>query len=269
MLPVLLDLGFIKIYTYGVFLLLSFFWAAYFLWKNILLTSYKEEDIFDSVFISLFGGLMFGRIEFVVMHFSEYSWDLLKFFLLNGYPGIGYLGFLLGFFLTFAIMLKRQDIPVAKVIDCVVPPLLLAIGIGKLGAFFSGTEIGTQTTFPISLIYQNIDGLRHLTPLYEATFYFMGSYFSFLILRSIRRDLLSDGFNGSFFIFIVSLTILLFDNLKSFRVFLAFAPISFDFMISAILLLTIVGYYIYYFRKQINKISTEFWAKLKVKKTKD
>ena len=31
MLPVLLDLKFVKIYTFGVFLVLAFFWGAFFL----------------------------------------------------------------------------------------------------------------------------------------------------------------------------------------------------------------------------------------------
>ncbi|PIZ68201.1 hypothetical protein COY13_01625, partial [Candidatus Roizmanbacteria bacterium CG_4_10_14_0_2_um_filter_36_35] len=62
MLPVLLDLKFIKIYTFGVFLMLGFLWASFVLWRNIRLTSHKEEEIFDGLFLSLLGGLFFGRL---------------------------------------------------------------------------------------------------------------------------------------------------------------------------------------------------------------
>jgi len=65
MLPVLLDLPFIKIYTFGVFLVLAFFWSAFLLWKNFLLTSYKEEEIFDQLFLGLVGGLLVSRIVYV------------------------------------------------------------------------------------------------------------------------------------------------------------------------------------------------------------
>lgn len=269
MLPVLLDLGIFKIYTYGVFLLLAFFWSAYFLWKNILLTSFKEEDVFDSVFVSLVIGLLIGRTEFVLLHLSDYNWDFLKFFLINGYPGIGYIGFLLGFFASISLALKRQDISIAKVIDCIVPPFLLGIAIAKIGAFFSGTEIGSTTDFPVALIYQNIDGPRHVTALYESILYFGMTYLSYRVLRSIRRDKFENGFNGYFFIFSVSLVILIFDNFKSFRVILPMTSVSLDFIISGISFLTILGYYGYYFRDQILNSIKEFWKKLKVTHSKD
>ena len=57
MIPVLLDLKFIKIYTFGIFLVLAFFWGAFILWKNYLLTAQKEEELFDGMFLSLAGGL--------------------------------------------------------------------------------------------------------------------------------------------------------------------------------------------------------------------
>jgi prolipoprotein diacylglyceryltransferase len=66
MLPVLLDLTVIKIYTFGVFLLFAFFWGSYFLWKNISLTSYKEEDIFDGLFIAFRRRDVYGRLFYVL-----------------------------------------------------------------------------------------------------------------------------------------------------------------------------------------------------------
>jgi phosphatidylglycerol:prolipoprotein diacylglycerol transferase len=262
MLPILLDLGFIKIYTFGVFLLLAFFWASFYLWKNILLTSFKEETIFDAVFLGLIGGMLFGRLEFVLSHLGGYSWDPLKFILINGYPGIGLLGFLTGFLATFLIFLKRQDISFKKIIDYIVPPLLLAIAIGKLGSFFSGTEIGTQTEFPISLIYKNIDGARHLTALYESILFFGATFASHLVLRSIRRDNLNIGFNFFFFIFINGLTFSLFDNLKSFRAIIQSIGLSHDFIISIFALLLTTFYFIIYFRSKIRKTFLAIWSKM-------
>ena len=96
MLPVLLDLKFIKIYTFGVFLVLGFFWSAFLLWRNIRLTSYKEEDVFDGLFFSLFGGLFIGRLIYVVLNFNDFGFDILKFILVNGYPGISLIGAILG-----------------------------------------------------------------------------------------------------------------------------------------------------------------------------
>ena len=96
MLPILLNLGFLKIYTFGVFLVLGFFWAIFLLWKNIRLTSFKEEDVFDGLFLSMFGALFFGRLIFVFLNFKDFGFNLLKFILINGYPGLSLYGSIFG-----------------------------------------------------------------------------------------------------------------------------------------------------------------------------
>src|SRR3989338_5725614 len=96
MLPVLLNLGLIKIYTFGVFLVLGFFWATFLLWKNIRLTSFKEEDVFDGLFISLLGALFFGRLVYVILNFKDFGFSILKFILINCYPGISLYGAVFG-----------------------------------------------------------------------------------------------------------------------------------------------------------------------------
>ncbi|QQS43362.1 prolipoprotein diacylglyceryl transferase [Candidatus Roizmanbacteria bacterium] len=249
MLPVLLDLGFFKLYTFGIFLVLAFFWGTFFLWKNITLTSYKEDEIFDGVFFALLGGIFVGRIQFVALHFSEFGYDILKFLLLNGYPGIGLLGFLAGFFLFFLIFASWRKINFMRAIDYFIAPFFLAMAIAKLGAFFSGSEIGTQTKFFLALSYQNLDGARHLTALYETLAYFAASFFAYKIVRSIRRGSLYEGFNFVFFVWYVALVTVVFDNLKAFRV--SVRDMSFDLVVGSLLLLTVSLYFIYYFRQSI------------------
>src|SRR3990172_4726798 len=100
MLPVLLDLKYIKIYTFGVFLVLAFFWGSFVLWKNVRLTSQKEDGIFDALFLSVAGGLLFSRVVYVALNFEKFGFDILKFILINGYPGLSIYGALAGAFLT-------------------------------------------------------------------------------------------------------------------------------------------------------------------------
>ena len=109
MLPVLLNLGFIKIYTYGVFLVLGFFWAIFLLWKNIRLTSFKEEDVFDGLFLSMFGSIFFGRLVYVFLNFKDFGFNLLKYILINGYPGISLYGSIFGgFFVLYLFTNSRK-----------------------------------------------------------------------------------------------------------------------------------------------------------------
>lgn len=264
MLPILLELGFIKIYTYGVFLTLAFFWSAFFLWKNITLTSHKEDEIFDGVFLSLLGGVFIGRLEYVILNFSDFGYNILRFILINGYPGIGELGLVAGIILSLAIFCSVRKIEFTKIIDYAVPPLLLALAIAKLGAFFSGSEIGTQTKFFISLAYPNLDGMRHLTALYESILLFAGSFFAYKVLRSIRRNNLFEGFNLVFFIWYFALVTVLFDQITAFRPMVN--GVGFDLVVGGVLLLTSSVYVLYHFRKLIHTFFATMIKQGKAKK---
>lgn len=252
MLPLLINLGFIKIYTFGVFLVLAFFWGSFLLWKNIALTSHKEEDIFDGLFSGLFGGLFIGRLMYISLNFQDFRFDILKYVLINGYPGVHMLGSVIGFFLFFYLFLRSRKILFARFIDYAVPALLLGLAIGKLGSFFSGAEVGAQTHFFVALMYPNLDGMRHLTPLYESILFFFGSFWSYRILLDIRRDKYSEGYNFAFFWLIYSFTMVVTDPIKSFQTMVY--GVSLNLALNGIILLTVAIYVLYYFRTSLFKL---------------
>ncbi len=239
MLPVFLDLKVVKFYTFGVFLLLAFFWGCYLLWKNFLLTAYKEEDIFDGMFLALTGGLFMSRLLYVVLHFNEFGFSILKFILINGYPGLSLYGFLIGFFFTLFFYTSRKKMKTMEVFDYFIPPAFLALGFGKIGSFFSGTELsGRLNHFLLTLF-----------PLYEAVLFFLAAFFSYKILFSIRREKYEKGFNLFFFGLYFSFVSLMFGVIRSGKNLLQ-QP-EFNIFLSSIFVLTFSFYFIYYFRSLI------------------
>ncbi|CAN5193940.1 prolipoprotein diacylglyceryl transferase [soil metagenome] len=252
MLPIILDLGFIKIYTFGVFLVLAFFWSIFFLWKNIALTSYKEDEVFDTLFVSLFGALLIGRVVHIVLHFSDFGTDFIKYILINGYPGIHVTGSIIGFFIFMLLYIRPKKIVFSRLIDYAVPAMLLAIAIGKMGAFFSGAEVGSQTSFLVSLKYPNLDGHRHLTPLYESILFYLSSYFSYKILMDIRREKYYEGFNFLFFMVVYSFISLVTDPIQSFKLMLQ--GVNINMVLHGVMLLTGCICVVYYFRTSLFKI---------------
>lgn len=249
MLPVLLNLGFLKIHTFSVFLVLGFFWALFLLWKNIRLTSFKEEDVFDGLFFSMFGGLFFGRLIFVFLNFKDFGFNLLKFVLINGYPGISLYGSFFGGLLILYLFSNSKKLDFNDLIDYIITPLFVALAFGKIGAFFSGVEIGTKTNFLLKIKYVGFDGTRHLVGLYEGLLLIMGFFIAHKILFEIRKEKFYKGFLLRFFIWFLALTIFLFDNLKDNHIY--FLGLSLDFLVSLVILLTTSFYFIYYFRNGI------------------
>ncbi|OGK37415.1 hypothetical protein A3F03_04195 [Candidatus Roizmanbacteria bacterium RIFCSPHIGHO2_12_FULL_41_11] len=249
MLPILLDLKLLKIYTFGLFALLAFFWGSYFVWKNIQLTSYKEEDVFDCLFLGLFGGLFFGRLIYVILNFSAFGFDILKFILINGYPGINIFGVLIGAFVTVYLFTKIKKIGFWELMDYLSSPLLLAMGIIKIGAFFSGVEVGTKTAFFLSVKYVGYDGYRHLTPLYQGVLFLIGSYLVFRLVFEIRKQKYFHGFAYIIFWWLTSLILVTLENLRINKAI--FWGNSFDFIVSFLILLTLSIYLVYYLRNNI------------------
>jgi phosphatidylglycerol---prolipoprotein diacylglyceryl transferase len=253
-LPLLLNLPFLKIYTQGIFIVLAFFWGSFFLWKNILLTSFKEEDVFDAIFASIFGALFISRVVYVALHFEDFGFNILKFLLINGYPGLSLIGGVIGGFITLYIYLIPKKIEFSKLVDYMISPIMLALGIGKIGAFFAGTEIGAKTKFLVSFKYPNLDGLRHLTSFYEACLFFIGTYIAYKLLLEVRRGKQEKGVALVFFSWFFSFMMVVFDPIKTRHH--AFFGYSFNMIFGAIMLLTATIYVVYYFRAAIkNKIA--------------
>jgi phosphatidylglycerol:prolipoprotein diacylglycerol transferase len=152
MLPVLVSLGPLKIYTFGIFLVLAFFWSSFLLWRLVRLTAHKEEVIFDGVFIALTVGLFFARLFYVIFNFSQFGFSFLKFILINGYPGLSVYGALIGFIFSLNLYCSYKKINFLQVVDYFIAPIFLALAIGFLGKFFA-FENATISVFQSILFF--------------------------------------------------------------------------------------------------------------------
>ncbi len=249
MLPILFEIGPLKIYTFGVFITLAFFWGSFLLWKLVRMSSLKEEDIFDSLFFSLFIALLFGRLVYVIIHINEFGFNIAKIVLINGYPGLSLYGALCGSLLGISIFFAIKKIKLTDAVDYFISPLLLSLAIGKLGSFFSGSEVGTRTSLFLSIKYAQNEGFRHLTPIYESLLFFLGAYFAYRILFLIRKNRYPKRFLLYFFFWYFSMVQFAFDGMKQNK--LSVGAFSLNSIISLILLLTFSFYFVYYFRSFI------------------
>ena len=170
--------------------------------------------MFDALFVSLIGAVFFSRLTFVLLNFEDFGLNILRFILINGFPGLSLVGALIGGFFTLALFTRVARLPFMEVIAYAVPSLFLALGIGKIGAFFGGNTIGTETTFPLAIQYVGHEGFRHIVAIYEAIVLFVGFFFAQKLLLTYRRDKVDVGSIFSFFIVLTSLMYLALDFLK-------------------------------------------------------
>lgn len=255
MLPVLLDLRVVKIYTFGIFLVLAMFWGLFVLWRNVKLTSYKEEDVFDTVFIALVGAVFTARLFYVFANPSKFGFDVLKFILINGYPGLSLIGALVGGVLFGSLSLWRKKINSRHLVDYIISPLFLGMCIAKFGSFLAGVDVGSKTQLPIAVRYLGYSGNRHIVAFYESFLFLIAVYLAHRLLLQVRRHTLPEGFVAVFFIFFFSGVTLLLDKLKENHLYLV--GFNLNVVISSVALALSGAYFLYYFRNIIKEYASK------------
>ncbi len=184
MYPALLTIGPVTIYTFSLFLFLGFFLATFLIWRRLKEQGWLEESILDFLFLATFLGIIFGRIVFIVTHFELFGFSVVRFFLINRFPGFSFWGGLLGAFLAMFYYIRKNRWDFWRVLDEVVFGLAPFAVLFHLGCFFDGCQLGRETSalwgvfFPGSLLR------RQPVSLFEALAFFIIWLF---LLRIERR----------------------------------------------------------------------------------
>ena len=181
--PVIADLGFVKVYWYGVMYLLAFL-SAYLLAryriKSELLWNMKHVD--DLIFYGALGAVLGGRLGYLLF----YNWPVfisnpLTFFnFQNG--GMSFHGGFLGVLLAMVIFNKKYQFTFFQTTDFIAPLIPLGLGFGRIGNYINGELWGRVTDSSWGILAPDQSGLwekRFPTQLYEA---FLEGFVLFCIL---------------------------------------------------------------------------------------
>jgi phosphatidylglycerol:prolipoprotein diacylglycerol transferase len=189
MYPVLLQLGPITIYSYGVMMALGFLAAGWILGKEFQRQG-KDPNLSSSLVLwAAIGGLVGARLLFLLEEWRAFvadPWPLL-------FTGAGFTwyGGLIGGVGAVTWYVYRHGLSWFEVMDAVAPAIALGHGIGRIGCHLAGDgDWGPPTTLPWGVAYTEAivgwdfpPGVQvHPTPLYETIAY--GAIF--LILWSRR-----------------------------------------------------------------------------------
>ena len=190
--PVLVDLGFIKIYWYSVFILLALFIGGSLIIKEgkkfKIPKNYSENLIFLGIIFAIIG----ARIYYVIFNWEYYSQNLLSIFKVwEG--GLAIHGGVIAGLIFVIIYTKKYKVNTWRMLDIIAVGLIIGQAIGRWGNFFNGEAHGPATTleFLKSLFLpqfiiegMNINGIYyHPTFLYESLWCIIG----FVILLILRR----------------------------------------------------------------------------------
>lgn len=189
---VALDLGFIQIYWYSIFIFLGVFFASFMILREAKKQHINEDFIINLIFYSVIFGLIGARLYYVAFnldYYLKYPLEILEVW--NG--GLAIHGGILFGLLTVILYTKKYKAKTLKVLDILVVGLILGQAIGRWGNFFNGEAYGAVVTLEylqdLGLPQFLIDGMyingayHHPAFLYESIW----NLFSFFALLIVRR----------------------------------------------------------------------------------
>ena len=184
--PVLLDLGFLKIYSWGFMVAIAFIAATIIAAREAKRKKIDPEKIYSLVAYIIIGAIIGSRIAYLLFNPTSIS-DIFKFW--EG--GLSFHGGFIGGVLFGFFYVRKNKLNFWKITDICTPSIPLAQAIGRIGCFLRGCCYGIETTLPWGINY--LKEIRHPTQIYSSLALLI--IFIFLSKQKYKKN-----FNGSLFL---------------------------------------------------------------------
>ncbi len=163
-----LDLGFIQIYWYSIFIFLGFLIGSSIFYFEAKKQKLSEELITNLIFYIVIFSLLGARLYYVIFNLSYYLSNPLKIFAVwEG--GLAIHGGIVAALFFLIYYCRKHNINIYKLVDIIVLGLIIGQAIGRWGNFFNQEAYGKITT------YENLSFL-HIPQFIINNMYILGKY---------------------------------------------------------------------------------------------
>jgi phosphatidylglycerol:prolipoprotein diacylglycerol transferase len=149
--PVLIEIGRLKIYSYGFMLALSFWMGIFIAAKRAEKRGIAQDHIYDLSIVLILASVIGSRTLYILTHREDYHSFLDIIALWQG-GATFYGGFLLA--LTGAIVfLRKKKLSFFSTADACAPAIAIGLFFTRIGCFLSGCCFGHPTDSPLGIIF--------------------------------------------------------------------------------------------------------------------
>ena len=198
--PVIFNIGNFELRWYSVLIAIAVIIGYVLIVSESRRFKIKKEFMFTMMFWTLIFAIIGARLYYVAFNLEYYRTNILEIFQIwKG--GLAIHGALLFGAITIIIYCKKYKVRVGKILDIIVPALLLGQAIGRWGNFFNseayGSIVSYQQLVNMKIIPQFIidnmfiNGSYHLPMFYFESLWCLLGFFLSLFLR--RRKYIKDG----------------------------------------------------------------------------
>lgn len=195
--PVLLNLGRIKVYSWGFMLAFAVLLSVLGISKIFKEEGYDPDHVLDMVLLLVVTGLLGSRLAYVAMfEWQDFLTHPAIFFGLTGggFSGLVWYGGFTASVLAAIIYIHIRGYSFWKIADIFAPYLALSYAIVRIGCFLNGCCYGKASDAACTVVFPLVDDLsRYPTQLYSSAVNFL--LFAFLLWYYPRRK-----FSGQIFI---------------------------------------------------------------------
>ncbi|MBT3217163.1 MAG: prolipoprotein diacylglyceryl transferase [Candidatus Marinimicrobia bacterium] len=153
MIPVLFEIGPIKIYSYGFMLVVAFYSCYFLLAKDLKRLGHNSELASNIIMASAIGGILGSKIYYLIENYSRVIED--PFGMIFSGSGLVFLGGLMGGILGVTLVFRKHKLNWLEFADVAAPMMILGYAIGRVGCFLVGDDYGIPSRLPWAMHFPN------------------------------------------------------------------------------------------------------------------
>ncbi len=183
--PVICAIGPFTVYSYGLMLAIAFSVSSALAVLEAKKKDISSDIIFNLTFIVFVSGVIGARLFFVGQNIGFYRKDPIEILMLQ-HGGLSWFGGLMLGSLSGISYLKSKKLPVYKILDLIIPFVVLGQAIGRIGCFLNGCCYGRGPVqlYSSMLLILIFAALRFLQDRPHASGQI---FYAYLLLYSIKR----------------------------------------------------------------------------------
>lgn len=252
-----LDLGFVQIYWYSLFIFIGIIVASILIFKESKKIGIDENFLINLLFNTIIIGIVGARIYYVLFNIPYYISNPLEIFAVwNG--GLAIHGGILAGLIFIIFYCKKNKVDILQILDILAVGLIIAQAIGRWGNFFNGEAYGNITTvetlkaqgipmFVINGMYI-LGEYRQPTFFYESVWCLCG-FISMLLIRRCKN--LKRGQLSGFYLIWYGIVRFFVESLRSDSLMLG--PLKMAQVVSIIFIISGIILFIYNIKKTTEK----------------
>ena len=194
MYPILIEFGFLKIFTYGLLVATGFLVAILLASSRAEKEGLDSQKVLDLCFYVMVSALLGARLLYVVVEYRYFLASPLEIFMFWKGGLVFYGGLILGVLISLWY-LKRNQMPMWKTADLLAPSIALGQSIGRWGCFFAGCCFGKKTDVAWGVTFTDprssapLEISLHPTQIYLS----LNALFIFMLLMWLSKRKVFDG----------------------------------------------------------------------------